>query len=67
MQNWDHLIEVIKSMNLMPNPESLCNDINKLRPSVPELKSKLYRQSITFSEYNFPELNALKHMHFNNW
>lgn len=49
MQNWDHLIEVVKNLNLMPTPESLCNDINKLRPSVPDLMSKLYRQSIVFS------------------
>lgn len=49
MQNWDHLIEVVKSMNLMPSPESVCNDITKLRPSVPDLMGKLYRQTIIFS------------------
>lgn len=29
--------------------------------------SKIYRQSILFSQFNFPEINGLKFMHFNNW
>ncbi len=52
---------------MMPNPDSVCNDITKLRPSVPELMGKIYRQSIVFSEFNFPEINGLKNIHFNNW
>lgn len=67
MQNWDHLVEVIRMMNMMPNPESICNPIDSFRETVPEIKGKLYRQNIVFSEFNFPELNSLKYSHFHNW
>lgn len=49
MQNWDHLVEVVKSMNMMPNSDSICNPIDTFRTTVPEIKGKLYRQSIIFS------------------
>ena len=50
----------------MPNYESLKNSIDTIRESFLELKGRLYRQSLVFSEFNFPELNALKKKHFHN-
>ena len=53
-------------MNIMPNYESLKNSIDTIRNSFLELKGRLYRQSIIFSEFSFPELNSLKKFHFHN-
>jgi hypothetical protein len=49
MQNWEHLISVVKCINMMPNSENICNSIHLLRSTIPELKGKIYRQSIFFS------------------
>ena len=51
----------------MPKADHVCNSIEHFRHFVPELKGKIYRQSIVFSEFNFPELNALKNLHFHDW
>ncbi len=53
-------------MNYMPRYESLKNSIDSIRDCFLQLKGRLYRQNLVFSEYNFPELNALKHAHFHN-
>ena len=66
MQNWIHLTEIFNNMNIMPKYDSLKNSIGTIRESFLELKGRLYRQSIIFSEYNFPELNGLKKNHFQN-
>lgn len=66
MQNWAHVIEVLRSLNFMPRYESLKNSIDIIRDSFLELKGRLYRQNIVFSEFNFPELNALRRTHFHN-
>jgi U3 small nucleolar RNA-associated protein 25 len=66
MQNWLHLAEILTNMNIMPSYDSLKNSIDTIRDSFLELKGRLFRQSIVFSEFNFPELNALKRNHFHN-
>ena len=66
MQNWSHLTEILRNLNFMPKYESLKNSIDSIRDTFLELKGRLYRQNIVFSEYNFPELNALKQTHFHN-
>ena len=50
----------------MPKYESLKNSIELIRDSFLQLKGRLYRQSIVFTEYSFPELNALKMNYFHN-
>lgn len=50
----------------MPRYESLKNSIDSIRDTFLELKSRLYRQTVIFSEFNFPELNALKANHLHN-
>ena len=52
MQNWDHLISVIDRTNEMP--KTTINSIDQFRPALIEQKAKLYRQTIVFTEYNFP-------------
>lgn len=64
MQNWTHLNEIFNNMNLMP--KCLINSIDDIRESFKELKGRLYRQNIVFSEFNFPELNSLKKNHMHN-
>lgn len=64
MQNWLHLLEVVKCMNKIPKYESLVNDIQTIRKPFLEEKGKFYRQNIVFSEYMFPELNSLAKKYF---
>jgi U3 small nucleolar RNA-associated protein 25 len=66
MQNWAHLMEIMGNINIMPAYESLKNSIDTIRNSFLEMKGRLFRQSIVFSEFNFPELNGLKRTHFHN-
>jgi hypothetical protein len=54
MQNWLHLVEILKCTNKTPKYESLVNDIQTVRKSFIEEKGKFYRQNIVFSEYMFP-------------
>lgn len=54
MQNWDHLIDVLANLNYMPKYESLKNSINDIRTEYLELKGRIYRQNIVFSEFSFP-------------
>jgi U3 small nucleolar RNA-associated protein 25 len=54
MQNWAHLTEILKNMNNMPKYESLKNSIDSIRQTFLELKGRIYRQNIVFSEFNFP-------------
>ena len=49
MQNWHHLVQVIKYMNHMPKAEVLSNSFDQFRPLFLDLKGKIYRQSIVFS------------------
>lgn len=67
MQNWDHLIDIFMNMNYMPKYESLKNSINEIRPHYLQLKARIYRQNLVFTEFPFPELNSLKLNHFHNW
>ena len=54
-------------MNIMPKYESLTNSIENIRQIFIDLKGRIYRQNIVFSEYNFPELVALRMNMFHNW
>lgn len=49
MQNWSHLTEIFKNINIMPKYESLKNSIDSIRDTFLELKGRLYRQNIVFS------------------
>ena len=67
MQNWAHVVEIMKNINGFPKYESLSVDINEIRDCLINLEGKIYRQTIIFTEYNFPELNALKFIFLHNW
>lgn len=54
MQNWDHLLDVLNNINYMPKYQSLKNSINDIRQSHLELKGRLFRQNIVFTEFGFP-------------
>lgn len=44
----------------------MVNPIQSIREGFLSNKSKFYRQNIVFSEFSFPELNALAKRHFDN-
>lgn len=50
----------------MPKYESMVNPIQSIREGFLNSRAKFYRQNIVFSEFAFPELNALAKRHFQN-
>lgn len=61
MQNMDHAIFVLKLFNMIPKSSHDC-DFSRIKSYFLDGKAKQYRQSLIFSRYIFPELQAL----FNN-
>lgn len=61
MQNMDHVIFILKLFNMIPKSSHDC-DFSRVKPHLLDGKAKQYRQSLIFSRYIFPELQAL----FNN-
>lgn len=57
MQNWEHLLTIMESINTVPtNVES---DISRVRPWLLDGHGQFYRQTLAFSEINFTELRVL--------
>ncbi|KAF0989736.1 hypothetical protein HZS_2250, partial [Henneguya salminicola] len=69
MQNWEHLINIFSHLNLLPT-ETTYTDFSRLYEYASNklyIKSKLYRQTIIFSQFMFPEINALFRLHNKNF
>jgi U3 small nucleolar RNA-associated protein 25 len=57
MQNWEHLLTTMETINAAPtNVEA---DISRVRQWLLEGQGRLYRQTMAFSEINFTELHIL--------
>jgi U3 small nucleolar RNA-associated protein 25 len=57
MQNWEHLLTIMESINAVPtNVEA---DISRVRQWLLDGHGKFYRQTLAFSEINFTELRVL--------
>ena len=66
MQNWQHIEEIIQVMNKIPPHKAVINDINEIREHFFENLSKFYRQNIVYTDFRFPQLNALISSLFEN-
>lgn len=67
MQNWQHLEELLPILNKTPKYKDMSNSLEEIREYHFENLSKFFRQTIVFSQFNFPELNSLNMRHFNNY
>ena len=59
MQNWEHLCLSLNCLNLMPKESHDC-DFSRLMHEYMNGKAAELRQTVLLSEYQFPELNALR-------
>ena len=67
MQNWTHLEEIFQTINKMPKYSDITNDIFQIREYFLENLGNFFRQTLIFSEYQFPELNSLRIRHLQNY
>lgn len=58
MQNWDHLLHVFNHMHLQPK-ESHGTDFSRVRTWSLHGLAKYYRQTLIFSSFVLPEINAI--------
>ncbi|KAL7750765.1 rRNA-binding ribosome biosynthesis protein utp25 [Sorochytrium milnesiophthora] len=65
MQNWEHLTHVFDHLNLIPT-QSRDTDFSRVRNWYLDGNAKCIRQTLIFSEYLFPELQALFSHYANN-
>ncbi|KAF1742736.1 hypothetical protein MXB_4965 [Myxobolus squamalis] len=65
MQNWDHLIDTLSHVNLLPTSTTY-TDFSRIYEHCSEQQSKYYRQTLLFSDFMFPELNCIARRFCNN-
>lgn len=66
MQNWEHLIDIMQHINLMPSkPRKM--DVSRIRPWYLENWSKYYRQLLIFTSISMPLLHSFFQTHSSNY
>ena len=59
MQNWDHIEDIFRNMNLIPDRDSVTSDINRIRDEYLDGNSKNFRQLIIQTEIITPVIMSL--------
>ncbi|KRT82956.1 hypothetical protein AMK59_3427, partial [Oryctes borbonicus] len=66
MQNWDHVIHIMKHMHLQPK-KAHGTDFSRVRTWSLNGWAKYYRQTLIFSSFALPEINAVFNKHCANY